>query len=55
MLSNFEDKSMLHSLDLKGIKNWRKISFELYIDNGTNDLGNFPNSNWSTAEASYLI
>lgn len=41
MLSNFEDESVLGSLDFKGIKNRRKAVFELDIDDGTDDLGDF--------------
>jgi hypothetical protein len=41
MLSNFEDESVLGSLDFEGIKNGRKAVFELDIDDGTDDLRDF--------------
>ena len=38
MLGDLQYESVIGSLHLKGIKNWRKISLELHIDDGTNDL-----------------
>ena len=40
MLGNFEDETVLGSVDLKSVKNGRKITVELDIDDGTNNLGN---------------
>jgi hypothetical protein len=41
MLSNFEDESILGSLDFEGIKNRRKAVLKLDIDDGTDDLRDF--------------
>jgi hypothetical protein len=38
MLSDFENKTVLGSYDLKGIQNFRKIAIELHIDDGTDNL-----------------
>ena len=38
MLSDLKDESIVDSLDLEGIQNWRKVALELHIDDGTNDL-----------------
>lgn len=38
MLGNLKNKSVVYTLDLKSVENWRKISFELYVNDGTNDL-----------------
>jgi hypothetical protein len=49
MLSDFEDESVLGSLDFEGIKNRRKAVFELDIDDGTDDLGDLTDlyASWS--------
>jgi hypothetical protein len=44
VLGDFKNKSVWYSLDLKGVENWWEVSLELDINDGTNDLGNFPNS-----------
>ena len=44
MLSDFEDESVLGASDFKGIKNGRKFTFELDIDDGTNDLSHLTHS-----------
>jgi hypothetical protein len=44
MLSDFQYKSDIDTLDLKRIKNWWEVSFKLDIDNGTNDLRNLTNT-----------
>jgi hypothetical protein len=38
MLGDLEHESVIAILYLKGIENWGKISLELHIHNGTNDL-----------------
>lgn len=38
MLSDFENKSMVNTLDFQSVKNWGKILFELHIDDGTDNL-----------------
>jgi hypothetical protein len=38
MLGDFEDKSVRNTLNFKSIENWRKGTFELYINDGTNNL-----------------
>ena len=40
MLGNFEDQTVLGTLDLKRIENRGQVALELHIDDGTNDLGN---------------
>jgi len=44
MLSDFEDESALDSLDFQGVKNGRKVFFELDIDDGTDNLRDFAGS-----------
>ena len=39
MLSNFKDKAVVDTLNLKGIKDGREAAFELNIHHGTNHLG----------------
>jgi hypothetical protein len=41
MLGNFEDQTVLGTLDLKRIENRGQVALELHIDDGTNDGGNF--------------
>jgi len=45
MLSDLEDESVLDTLNFKGVKNWGKLTFELHVDDGTNDLGNLSMGN----------
>ena len=52
MLGDLEDESRLNTLNLKGIENRRKVSFELYIDDGTNNLRNLASS---SGEGSYIM
>ena len=40
MLGDFEDKSVRNTLNFKGVENWRKGTFELYVYDGTNNLRN---------------
>jgi len=40
MLGDFEHESVWSSLDLKSVHDRWETSFELDIDNGTDDLGN---------------
>jgi len=41
VLGDFQDKSMLSTLNLEGIVNGWKLTVELDIDDGTNNLWNF--------------
>jgi hypothetical protein len=52
MLGNFQNQSVLDSLYLKSIENWWESAFELHIDDGTNDLGNFSYGESLRTEAS---
>ena len=45
MLGDLEHESVFGSLDLKGVEDFWEVSFELDIDNGTNDLGDVSASN----------
>jgi hypothetical protein len=38
MLGDLENESVVGSLDLKRVQNWWEFSFELNIDNGSNNL-----------------
>jgi hypothetical protein len=38
MLGDLKNKSNWESLDLECVLNWWKVSFELYVNDGTNDL-----------------
>jgi hypothetical protein len=38
MLGDFENESVFGSLNFKSVKNFRKVSLELDIDDGTDDL-----------------
>ena len=38
MLSDLEDESVGDSLHLKSVQNGRKVSLELHVDDGTDDL-----------------
>jgi hypothetical protein len=40
MLGNFEDETVLGSVDLKSFENGGEVTVELDIDDGTNNLGN---------------
>jgi len=52
MLGDLENESVLNTLDFKGIENWWKVSLELDIDNGTDDLRDLTNSNDFSREVS---
>ena len=52
MLGDLKDKPVIGTLDLEGIENWRKVTLELHVDDGTNDLGNLTLAN-SCTEAAY--
>ena len=53
MLGNFEYESVVDSLHLEGVQNWGKISLELHVHDGTNNLGDFTSSNNFLREVSY--
>jgi hypothetical protein len=53
MLGDLENESVTNSLDLKSIENWWKISLELDIDNGTDDLRDLTSSGNFLGEVSY--
>jgi hypothetical protein len=55
MLGDLENKSDWKSFNLESVLNWWKVTFELDVNDGTNDLRNFPNRGSCSAEASYLI
>jgi hypothetical protein len=55
MLGDLKNKSVTNTLNFKSIKNWWKISLELDIDNGTDDLRDFTYTNDLGGEVSYLI
>ena len=44
MLGDLEDETVLGTLNLQGIVNWREFSIELDVDDGTDDLGNLASS-----------
>ena len=50
VLGNLKDETVLGSLDLKGVENRRKLTFELHIDDGTNNLRDLSSG---AGEASY--
>ena len=52
VLGDFEDESVGDTLDLKSVKNWGKLTFELHVDDGTNNLRNLSMSDLC-AEATY--
>ena len=55
MLGDLEYKSDINILDLKGVKNWRKGSLELHVNDGTANRGDCTNSYDFLCEISYLI
>jgi hypothetical protein len=55
MLGDFQNQFILDPLHFKCVENFRQIAFELNINHSTNDLRNLPDSQVSTAEASYKI
>jgi hypothetical protein len=55
MLGDLENESVLNSLDFKGIENWGKVSFELHVNDGTDNLGNSTNTGDFLCEVSYVI
>lgn len=52
MLGNFEHKTVLGALDFERVENGREFAFELHVNDGTNDLGNFTISG---AKGTYYI
>lgn len=38
MLGDLKNESVIDTFYLKSVENWRKISLELYVNDGTNDL-----------------
>jgi len=52
MLGDFENESVLNTLNFKGIENWWKVSLKLDINNGTDDLRDFTNSSDLSGEVS---
>jgi hypothetical protein len=40
MLSDLENETVLSALDLKSVEDGGKLTIELHIDDGTNDLRN---------------
>lgn len=53
MLGNLKDESVLGSLDLEGVEDRGKLSLELHVHDGTNNLGHFSYQRSSGAEKSY--
>ena len=52
MLGNLENESVFGSLHLEGVQDWWEVSFELHINDGSNDLGDLSNGGRS-AKPSY--
>mmetsp|Transcript_32120 Transcript_32120/g.39833 ORF Transcript_32120/g.39833 Transcript_32120/m.39833 type:complete len:335 (-) Transcript_32120:156-1160(-) len=52
VLGDFEDETVLGALDLKGVENRRKLTLELHIDDGANNLGNLARGSAKCALAS---
>jgi len=44
MLGHLKNQSVFNALHLKGVQNWWKVSFELHVNDGTDDLGNLTNT-----------
>jgi hypothetical protein len=40
VLSDFENKSVFNTIDLESVQNWGERTFELNVDDGTNNLRN---------------
>jgi hypothetical protein len=55
MLGDFKNESVTNTLNFKSIENWWKVSLELDINNGTDDLRDFTNTRDLSGEVSYLI
>ena len=55
MLGDLKDETVLSSINLKSIQNGGKLAFELDIDDGTNDLGNFARRWSNSGEESYTL
>ena len=55
MLGDFENESVLYTLNFKGIENWWKVTLKLDINNGTDDLRDFAYTRDLSGEISYLI
>lgn len=45
MLSDLEDESVLDTLNFESVENWGKLTFELHVDDGTNNLGDLSMGN----------
>jgi len=43
MLGDFKNESVFSTLNFKSVKNFRKVSLELDIDDGTDDLRDLSN------------
>ena len=54
MLGDLEHKAVLSALNLEGVENRRKGSFELHVHDGTDDLGDLSVSRSGSAEATYM-
>ena len=52
MLGDLEDETVLSALNFECVHDRGKFAFELHVDDGTDDLGNFTSSG---AEAAYNI
>lgn len=52
VLCNLENKTVLSALNFESIENGRKLTFELHVDDGTNNLRNLSMSDLC-AEATY--
>jgi hypothetical protein len=55
MLGDLEDEAVRSSLYLKGIENRGKLTFELHVDDGTNNLRNFSVCLVGGCETTYSI
>ena len=53
MLGDLENESVFDTLNLKGVKNWWKVSFELHVNDGTDNLGDSTNTGDFLCEVSY--
>jgi hypothetical protein len=55
MLGDLKHETVLSPLDLKSIQNGGKITIELDVDDGTNDLRNFASCSFNCGEESYTL
>ena len=53
MLGNLQDKPVVDTLNLERVKNGRKVTLELHIDDGTNDLGDLASSQAAEGPCNY--